>query len=65
MISHGENGALRTSHITRVFSLAFLVCTSAWNTRAQIGGGQAQVIWIAMEGRTQLMKTAEIGRAHV
>ena len=58
MISKGENSTLRTCLMTRVFCLAFVVCTAAWNTCAQTGGGQAHVIWIAMEGRTQLKKGA-------
>jgi hypothetical protein len=32
---------------------------AVWNASAQAVNGQAQVIWIAMEGRTQLKKTAE------
>jgi hypothetical protein len=45
--------------MTKVLCLAFIAWTAAWNASAQTGGGQAQVIWIAMEGRTQLKKTAE------
>jgi len=45
--------------MTKVFCLAFIAWTAAWDASAQTGGGQAQVIWIAMEGRTQLKKTAE------
>ena len=58
MISKRENSTLQTSLMTRVFCLAFVVCATAWNACAQTGGGQAQVIWIALEGRTQLKKTA-------
>jgi hypothetical protein len=50
---------LRISLVTKVFCLAFIAWTATWDASAQTGGGQAQVIWIAMEGRTQLKKTAE------
>lgn len=50
---------MRVTLLNRAFWLALITAATSFNASAQTDIGQAQVIWIAMEGRAQLKKTAE------
>jgi len=49
---------VRTSPMMRIVCMALMAWATPFGALAQTAGGQAAVIWIAMQGRSQLKRTA-------